>query len=189
MSTTAPHTIACHWQTAPTPHAQLNDWLFDQGSLTQRLTQLCRTAFTVKVIDEGWHTLTADECQALAITPGSCGWVREVFLCDGEQPWIFARSVAGQTALQSSDFAISELGTRSLGATLFSQHAFKRGPMYIQRLDCAQLPISVQHYTQQQPHVWARRSCFTKNALGILVAEVFLPQLWHDTQQLECNRL
>ena len=89
----------------------------------------------------------------------------------------------------SSIAAISELGTRSLGATLFSQHAFKRGPMYIQRLDCAQLPISVQHYTQQQPHVWARRSCFTKNALGILVAEVFLPQLWHDTQQLECNRL
>lgn len=189
MSITAPKTLTSNWQTTPTHCAELNDWLFDQGSLTQRLTQLCSSAFTVKLLAEGWQTLTADECQTLHISDGSCGWVREVLLCDGAKPWIFARSVASQAALSSSDFDISQLGTRSLGAILFSQPAFERGAMYIRHLPSQELPAQVQSLTQQHTMVWARRSCFTKNTLGVLVAEVFLPQLWQDTQHLDFNTL
>lgn len=189
MSTTSLNTLANHWHTAPTNCAALNDWLFDQGSLTQRLTLLCSASFTVKLLEEGWQTLTDDECQALNILNGSCGWVREVLLCDGEQPWVFARSVASQAALQTSDFAIGQLGTLSLGAILFSHPAFSRGEMYIQRMPSQHLPAQVQPHAQQQSSLWARRSCFTKNTLGVLVAEVFLPQLWQDTHHLEFNTL
>ena len=176
-----------HWNTVPTPLATLNDWLFDQGSLTQRLKQLCTDAFTVQLLCEGWQTLSADECQALNVTGNSCGWVREVFLCDGQQPWVFARSVASQAELESSGFNISQLGTRSLGELLFSQQAFKRGVMHIRQLPCQQLPSIAQQHTSNQTHVWARRSCFKKDTLGVLVAEIFLPQLWQDTDNSTLN--
>lgn len=181
MSTHTLNIASTRWNTAPTAQAGLNDWLFDQGSLTQRLSQLCSDVFTVQLLSEGWQTLTDDECQALKIASNSCGWVREVFLCDGQQPWIFARSVASQAQLKSSSFDISQLGTRSLGELLFSQQAFKRGVMHICQLPCQQLPTLAQQQANQQTHLWARRSCFQKDALGVLVAEVFLPKLWQDT--------
>lgn len=189
MSTTSLNTSAYRWHSTDTASAALNDWLFDQGSLTQRLTQLCSTAFTVQVLAEGWQTLADDECQALNIARGSCGWVREVFLCDGTQPWVFARSVASQAALQASDFDISQLGTRSLGEILFSHQAFSRGAMHICQMPSEQLPAQAQQYTDQQSQLWARRSCFTNKGLDVLVAEVFLPQLWHDTHHAEFNSL
>ncbi len=176
-----------HWDTSPTSQAALNDWLFDQGSLTQRLTQLCSNAFTVQLLSEGWQTLSEDECQTLNIANQSCGWVREVFLCDGQQPWVFARSVASQAELESSGFDISQLGTRSLGELLFSHQAFSRGAMYICQLPCQQLPKTAQQQTSNQTHLWARRSCFQKDALGVLVAEVFLPKLWQDTNNPAFN--
>ncbi len=181
------NTAACDWHTQPTSYAALNDWLFDQDSLTQRLTQLCRAEFRVKVLAEGWQTLTENECQALNIATHSCGWVREVLLCDGEQPWVFARSVAGKTALTASGFDISQLGTRSLGELLFSNPAFDRGAMYIARMPCQQLPEQARPLAKKQKYLWARRSCFQQNELGVLVAEVFLPQLWQDTHNLDFN--
>ncbi len=189
MSITSLNTPANRWHSTPTASAALNDWLFDHNSLTQRLTQLCRTSFIVQVLAEGWQTLAEDECQALNIAPNSCGWVREVLLCDGTQPWVFARSVASQAALQASDFDISQLGTRSLGEILFSHQAFSRGAMYICQMPCQQLATQAQHYADQHSQLWARRSCFSNKGLAVLVAEVFLPQLWHDTQQSEFNTL
>lgn len=180
-------TTTTEWHTQPTSSIELNDWLFDQGSLTQRLTQLCRIEFRVEVLAEGWQTLTENECQALKIATHSCGWVREVLLCDGERPWVFARSVAAQAELTASGFDISQLGTRSLGELLFSHQAFSRGPMYIAQIACPQLPEKVQQLTAEHTYLWARRSCFQKNSLGVLVAEVFLPQLWQDNRNLNFN--
>lgn len=189
MSTNTLNTTINRWDTTPTSLPALNNWLFDQGSLTQRLTRLCNATFTVQLLSEGWQPLTDDECQALNIVSNSCGWVREVFLCDGQKPWVFARSVAGQAELEASGFDISQLGTRSLGELLFSHQAFSRGAMHICQFPCRQLPSIAQQQTSNQSHVWARRSCFQKNSLGVLVAEVFLPNLWQDTRNPTFNIL
>ena len=172
---------ASPWHRTPTASVGLNDWLFDQDSLTKRLTQLCRDSFTVQLLAEGWHSLSEDECLTLNLAQGSCGWVREVLLCDGQRPWVFARSVASQAELQASDFDISQLGTRSLGELLFSHQAFSRGALHICQMPCPQLPVLAQQHAINTPQLWARRSCFQNKALRVLVAEVFLPHLWHDT--------
>ncbi|MBF2975621.1 chorismate lyase, partial [Pseudomonas aeruginosa] len=72
------------------------DWLFDEGSLTRRLTALADGAFRVEPLLEGWQTLRDDECQGLDVPPGSSGWVREVYLHGHDRPWVFARSVAAR---------------------------------------------------------------------------------------------
>lgn len=157
----------------PPPSAPQLDWLQDEGSLTRRLTALSADRFAVEVLGEGWQLLRDDECAALGCTAGSEGWVREVLLCGGGTPWVFARSVASRAALQQEPFALESLGRQPLGHLLFSDRAFTRGP-----IECCHYPAQALPPARQQDGLLGRRSLFVRGALGILVAEVFLPALW-----------
>lgn len=160
-------------QLHPAPAPLLRDWLFDQGSLTRRLTTLSAERFAVQPLQQGWQVLRADECAALQVPAGSLGWVREVFLLGTGQPWVFARSVAARRALEGSGFELGKLGSRSLGELLFSDRAFVRGELQACRYPAAWLPDTV-----RAEQLWGRRSCFRRDGLGVLVAEVFLPAFW-----------
>lgn len=153
--------------------ANVRSWLFDEGSLTRRLTELSAGAFSVQPLVQGWQTLREDECEALQLRHGSVGWVREVYLCGHEQPWVFARSVAARQALLASSLDLESLGSRSLGELLFSDSAFSRGPLQARRYPAAWLPAA-----NREDRLWARRSCFSRDNLGVLVMEAFLPALW-----------
>jgi chorismate--pyruvate lyase len=157
----------------PVPSARQRDWLNEQGSLTRRLTELSADTFAVELLKEGWQTLRDDECAALGVPTGSEGWVREVYLLGRGQPWVFARSVAARSALEAHPFALDQLGTTSLGHLLFRDPAFTRQPIEACCYPAALLPAAV-----RSAGLWGRRSLFCREALGVLVAEVFLPALW-----------
>ena len=179
-----PHAALAHpprWLTAsqlhPTPTAVVRDWLFNKDSLTRRLTALSADGFSVTPLIEGWQRLRSDECAALGVPDGSQGWVREVYLRGHGQPWVFARSVAARSALEGSGLALDQLGNRSLGELLFSDRAFDRGELQACRYPAQWLPVQACNQ-----RLWARRSCFSRGALGVLVAEVFLPAFWHAAE-------
>ena len=176
-TTSAARLETAHWLNAsqlPTPpSAQQCDWLFDQGSLTRRLTELADQQFSVLPLLEGWQALRSDECLALQVPEGSQGWVREVYLRGHGQPWVFARSVAARSALEGSGLDLVHLGNRSLGELLFSDQTFTRGPLQACHYPAAWLPSAV-----RAEQLWARRSGFSRDALTLLVVEVFLPSLW-----------
>ncbi|MFP6847541.1 MAG: chorismate lyase [Pseudomonas sp.] len=161
-------------QLRPTPAADIYSWLFvNQDSLTQRLIELSADHFSVQPLNEGWQCLRSDECAALNVAEGSQGWVREVYLRGHQQPWVFARSVAARSALEASDMGLDQLGSRSLGELLFTNPAFARGPLQACHYPAAWLPEAV-----RSADLWARRSCFSRGPLNLLVAEVFLPAFW-----------
>ena len=171
-----------HWLSAaqlhPAPSAAQRNWLFDEDSLTRRLTLLSKHGFSVTPLQEGWQTLRLDESRALGVPAQAQGWVREVFLRGNGEPWVFARSVAARSALEGSGLDLAQLGSRSLGELLFSDRAFLRGTLQVTRYPAAWLPESV-----RSEQLWARRSCFRRNNLAVLVAEVFLPAFWQATDQ------
>lgn len=176
-----------YWQPQPLPTASVDaptlDWLFDQGSLTRRLTQLSADQFCVTPLCEGWQMLRDDECQALGLAPGSEGWVREVYLLGQDQPWVFARSVAARSALEEDGLDLESLGSRSLGELLFCDRGFTRQAIEVCRYPSAWLPPDA-----ACDQLWARRSRFDRGALSVLVAETFLPALWHaaNIRQEDC---
>lgn len=173
-----PHITRPDWQAAPPPSPQLQQWLCSEGSLTRQLRQLSHDAFSVQPVCEGWQTLREDECHALGCAAGSEGWAREVFLCGQQQPWIYARSVASRSALQASGFDLASLGSRSLGELLFSDQAFSRGTFEFCSLPVSAWPQPLLDSQSCRQPLWARRSCFSRPPLGILVAEAFLPAFW-----------
>lgn len=165
------------WQSAdvlsPSLTAAEQDWLFDEGSLTRRLTALSGDRFAVAPLRQGWQVLRDDECAALGLPTGSSGWVREVHLQGAGQDWVYARSVAGREALEGSGIDLAGLGSRSLGELLFSDSAFARGALQACRYPAEWLPAPA-----PAAWLWARRSCFRRDALAVLVCEVFLPAFW-----------
>lgn len=170
-------------QLQPAPSPRELDWLDEQGSLTRRLTALSGGRFAVEVLAEGWQALRADECAALGVAPGSEGWVREVYLRGAGQPWVFARSVAARSALEEDGLDLESLGSRSLGELLFCDRGFTRQAIEVCRYPSAWLPPDA-----ACDRLWARRSRFDRGALSVLVAETFLPALWHaaNIRQEDC---
>lgn len=172
LASPAPHWLSAD-QLPPAAASTVHDWLFNEDSLTRRLTELSGGGFSVTPLREGWLPLRDDECAALDVPPGSTGWVREVYLRGNGQPWVFARSVAARQALEGSGLNLQQLGSRSLGELLFSDQAFARGELQVCRYPDAWLPAEA-----VQDDLWARRSCFRRDQLAVLVAEVFLPAFW-----------
>ncbi|AIZ35035.1 chorismate lyase [Pseudomonas sp. K1(2024)] len=179
----SPQAAAVAWlaysQLASELDPRTRDWLFDEGSLTRRLTHLSDDHFCVTPLSEGWQPLRADECQALSLEPGAQGWVREVFLRGHDQPWVFARSVASRAALERGGLDLETLGSRSLGELLFCDQAFVRQPIEVCRYPEAWLPAP-----SASAGLWGRRSRFSRDGLDLLVAEVFLPALWQAEQEV-----
>ncbi|WP_213877960.1 chorismate lyase [Pseudomonas sp. dw_358] len=160
-------------QNDTTVHRGARDWLFDEGSLTRRLTDLAGGRFAIQVLEEGFEVLRADECEALELPAGSTGWAREVLLCGVDTPWVFARTVTARQAAEATDLELPALGNRSLGDLLFDNSAFLRGPIEICQYPSQWLPE-----THQVEGLWARRSRFDRDETHLLVAEVFLTGFW-----------
>lgn len=177
------HTLP-DWHSIPPASPVLREWLLNEGSLTRLLKQLSNADFHVQLVQQGWQQLRSDECRALGTPVNTEGWVREVFLCGHQQPWVYARSVAGKDSLQAHGFDLTSLGTRSLGELLFSDRAFARGEFEMCRLPASAWPsalLTSGNSTNQS--LWARRSCFARDSLKILVAEAFLPAFWDRIKQ------
>lgn len=151
----------------------IKDWLYEPGSLTARLKKLSEQHFEVQLLREGWLPIRPDEAEALNVPLNTTAWVREVYLLGHGKPWIFARSIATKDSLEQSDFPLASLGTKPLGEVLALHKAFVRGQLHVWSYPAHLLPP-----LYQDQNCWARRSCFSKGSLHVLVCEVFLPDLW-----------
>lgn len=171
------------WQPRCAPSAlqvpwPLKPWLDEPGSLTRRLRQHCRGGFNVKVAREGWRTPAVSESLALNLRLANASWVREVLLCCGDEPLVFARTVMPVGILRGHYRALRNLGRRPLGSLLFGRDTIRRGPLTVACLRPGhRLHDRARELTGLDQPAWARRSVFHVGSKPILVTEMFLPSL------------
>lgn len=155
------------WQVPRT----LRDWLLDSGSLTRRLIAVSQGHFRVQLLRQGFmHTLPVER-QELGLGLREWPFVREVLLRCHDEPWVFARTLIPASSLQGRVRALTHLGTRPLGAVLFSDPQVRRGPIAVARLRANTLGIG----GLPNPELWGRRSLFYLAGMPLLVSEYFLP--------------
>ncbi|WP_050798298.1 chorismate--pyruvate lyase family protein [Commensalibacter intestini] len=127
-----------NWQKCHRLQKQLSeleiDWLFGEGSLTQRLTLLSNHHFSLAVLSEKETYLREDEYVYLNIASSRKERVREVVLKGHNEPWVYARSVIIPDD-KTSDTLI-DIGQKPLGAILFTSNHFQRS-----ELEAASYPI------------------------------------------------
>lgn len=170
------------------PHA-LRAWLFDSGSLTERLKKTFPEPFQVMVLFHDWGQAQEDE--QLLLDAAGRTLVREVVLhCHGV-PLVFARSIIPEHTISQGNDDLLCLGTRPLGAHLFANPALKRGPFQQIKLSVPELKARYLEVFSGMPQddLWGRRSVFQLNAQPLLVSEFFLPNFLSQLALVEAKQL
>lgn len=142
------------------------DWLFDDGSLTARLSALQPGTFNVRVMRQYYGHPTAVERRGLALGNSHSVWVREVVLSLGNVPLVYARTAVPVSSLTGRGARLKGLGNRSLGSFLFRQPGLKRTPLAVSH--CAPNDLGLQ---------WSRRSVFSLGRQSLMVTEAFSAHL------------
>jgi chorismate lyase len=156
---------------------ELRRWLLDPSSLSRRMERCCPMGFRVRPLRQCWTHPLLDERRLLGIDQHQVALVREVHLLCGEQPWVFARTVIPRETLTGRHKRLARLGTRPLGALLFSDKRLQRGQVEIARAVPGRVPFGEAFglLGTCQGELWARRSMFSLGERPLLVSELFLP--------------
>ncbi|WP_290648290.1 chorismate lyase [Aquisalimonas sp.] len=156
-------------------------WVVETGSLTAGLRQRCGRAFNVRVLDQGWYRPALDEAWRLHLERRHVAWVRQVALCCGNQPLILARTVIPPHSLRSGNETLRHLGARPLGELLFRGGGTPHEPMEVARLRAGDWLAERMGGAGLSPAsgCWARRVVHYLRGRPLLVAEIFLPELFH----------
>lgn len=163
-------------------------WLEETGLLTQRLRDLCGADFNLDVLVDVHVDVHADvHADVLTDHTGAANTPmnREVLLCCGTEPCIYALTEASLTTLQNHPW-LRQLGAASLGETLRTEAmrratALSRSAFSFALLEAEQLPAAVEHC--QAAPAWARRSEFQLDQDRLVVTEIFLDGLFVCEQQ------
>lgn len=165
-----------HCWGAHIPSLAMRSWLFDEGSLTQRLKAICEDDFRVEVQQRVWQHVEMNECRVLQLRGAEFAYVREVILYCRQRPMVFARTVIPALTVQRHQYLLM-LGNKPLGAALFADPKMHRGPIEITCLTQKQKLFRrvVTCISEKPDQVWGRRSLFRLRTDPLLVAEYFLP--------------
>lgn len=146
------------------------EWLLDDGSLTERLSDL--GTFQVRRLYQDWQFPLPSERRLLNQPIRELALVREVALFLDGNPVVFARSVFPHTSLAGRLAHLRRLENQSLGAILFSDPAMRRSPFEVAWLEGGSdyLPEEL----RQAGGAWGRRSRFTVEDSNLMVSEIFL---------------
>lgn len=156
----------------------------ERGSLTRRL-QRHSHAFAVQPLQQARRKAPHSEAVLLQLLPRQYVLLRDVMLrCDGDVA-VFAHSVLPRQAMRGAWRGLGQIGSRSLGGTLFADPRMCRDALQYKKL-------GPQHFlyrraARYQPGmigpIWARRSVFRLGRNAVLVTELFLPEILALTEK------
>jgi chorismate lyase len=153
-------------------------WLRETGLLTARITTETGRKCVLRVVDQRLDFLTGEHQAVLQVPAGTC-FVREIQLCDGATPWVYAQTIVPDATLELHPW-LAELGETSLGETLAGIASLERGPTEYATLP-AMHPLAeaaLRDGANDEPDfLWARRWWVAIRGRRLLVHEVFLPGL------------
>lgn len=150
--------------------------LLDRGSLTASVRAQAQSRFHVELLAQRNGRPSPEEAQALGMHRAAGAIVREVKLYADSVPLVFAHTVIPLASVRGKYRHLLQLGTRPLGAALFSDPAVQRGPVELTCLHPGDLLWENATTGIQPPqYIWGRRSAFYLAKRPILVSEFFLP--------------
>lgn len=151
-------------------------WLETGGSLTRRLQAL--GDYSLSVVAEYSAFAHAGEMAPLGrFGAGEC-WIREVLMSLDGVPCVSARTLVPVSGIDSDWRDVRGLGRVPLGSLLYHPSIARTRFEYAMVEGRSPLADLSWKYGLLTGRRLARRSCFIKSDVPILVAECFLPNFW-----------
>jgi chorismate--pyruvate lyase len=171
-----PLSLKADWRNEP--HTLISDhlsqWLFEQGSLTQRLKRHS-DHFRVEILGKHERLFTELELQQFDC-PQQQIQVREVLLhCDGK-PWVYAQTLMPLEVIPESVQKLITLGEKPLGEIIFNEPGVVRSAIEVAEfgVDTQVAKLAAKLGQAVTNNLWGRRSIFTVDGYSLLVAEVYI---------------
>lgn len=152
-------------------------WIFEAGSITQRLRNYYGPRVRVQVLNNSWQRAFISESRLLQLSPSKYTLTREVLLSVDHTPLVLARTILPKRTIQSAQHNLSHLGARPLGEVIFSYPQLERLALEITRIPSALWKPSIQQLTQINQPLWGRRTIYAIHHHPLLVSEFFLPEI------------
>lgn len=142
------------------PTSTYYKWLSHSTALSTELKKSCKE-LTVSIKIQYIGAAHAEEQRALNIKEDN-SFIREVFLCGDNMPWVHARTIVPNATYMQHKEEFDTLGTKLLGeAFLYKYTNLKRDP------------FSFMQVTPDE-NIYARRSVFYLEKSPLMVTETFL---------------
>jgi chorismate--pyruvate lyase len=183
----------------------VQSWVYEPGSLTQRLRDYYGDAIAVKVLLQRWHTPFLTERRLLDLPENKYSLIREVLLHADGKPLILARTIIPAKTIKMAKSNLAHLGSRPLGEVIFSYPKLERIVMDVTLIDpstaaCADISLQAKSAFPtpevEQPReplstwsrpavdevnivrpIWGRRTVYAIAQRQMLVSEFFLPEV------------
>lgn len=153
----------------------LQPWVYETGSLTQRLRREHGARVAVKILFQQWQLPFLTESQRLHLPGHRYGLIREVLLHVDGKPLILARTVLPEATINFANRELSNLGTRPLGEVIFSYPNLARLETDV---CCVPEKIWTSNLKQQvtiAAKIGGRRTVYAIDRHPMLVSEFFMP--------------
>lgn len=158
------------------PHP-IQSWIYEKGSLTQRLRANFTGTLTVSVLFLERQKPFAHETQLLKLSCQQRVLVREVLLSVENKPLILARTCIPFKTLKSTQYNLSRLGNRPLGEVIFSYPKLQRKTMDYGSIACNNFSYAIKQEIKLNQPIWGRRIIYSIKGHALLINEFFLPEL------------
>lgn len=169
-----------HWSSTPyhlpqALSAAAQSWLYETGSLTQRLRRHYGARFGVRILRQYWHKPFVAESRLLGLASTRHALIREVVLHAEQQPLILARSIIPAATIAVAQRNLTQLGTRPLGEVIFAYPNLQRLNFAIAHLTPDVWQASCQQEFALTEAIYGRRTIYAIPTHPLLVTEIFLP--------------
>ena len=152
-------------------------WIYESGSITQRLRDYYGSRVRVQVINNQWQRAFISESKLLKTHPEKYTLTREVLLYADDIPLVLARTILPEPTISSAHRNLSHLGSRPLGEVIFSYPRLERLALEITQVPIQSWRPSIQQITQTTQSIWGRRTIYAIHHHPLLVSEFFLPAI------------
>jgi chorismate--pyruvate lyase len=154
---------------------EIQSWVYEKNSLTERLRQYYGGAVQVEILFHQWRPAFLGEARQLKLPTQRFNLIREVLLHANGVPLILARTILPEKTIRAAHRNLSHLGTRPLGEVIFSYPNLERQNLNTTLLSPAQWSQELQQRVPIDDNIWGRRTVYIIKKKRLLVSEFFLP--------------
>jgi chorismate--pyruvate lyase len=155
----------------------VQSWVYESGSLTQRLRSRYGASVAVNILFHQWATPLLSERRLLDLPEHRYALVREVMLHTQGKPLLLARTIIPEATLKGAHRNLSHLGARPLGEVIFSYPKLERLAMDVTLMVSATWSKPAIALADINEPIWGRRTVYAIAGRSMLVSEFFLPEV------------